>query len=338
MINLEIVLNSPLVNRPFESAASTFSTIALVSASISTLIACSFFDASIPAFIAAVIPALSTISPSIFPMSPMVIPASAFVAFCAVEGIEFRYTPSPTSAPTASVIQPAGPLNAFITNDAPCASFPSPDSTGPTPAVTASIVMIVRCWPSSILANPSIIFVIAPIAASRCGVMALPKDTPAAIARFLRIFNLLAFVSYRLFASLVNATFSLHAPLATPSAFDIRSLAPVSLSKASRVLTSLYPRSASVSATFPPESSTAFNPDTNDVSACAGSAFHAAVNSLALMPDILAYLDISRPPFAAAISILSMTLDMAEPPASASMPTDAIAAASAMMLASLIFT
>ena len=89
----------------------------------------------------------------------------------------------------------------------------------------------------------------------------------------------------------------------------------------------VIPSSARTPLVVMPCDSTPDSPLMNASSAIAGSLFQAAENCSADMPDTCANRDSDSPPSSTALPMRFIVCDMAEPPASASMPTEDMAVA-----------
>ena len=135
-------------------------------------------------------------------------------------------------------------------------------------------------------------------------------------------------------ASSVRAVFSCQALMATSCVRANNSLALTARSSVSRRRTSAMPMSFSVAMAETPSSSIRERPVMNAWNAAAGSASNSDLKPSAVRPDTRAKSSSASPPVAAATSILTSALENAEPPISASMPTDDSAAAKPRICAS----
>ena len=100
-------------------------------------------------------------------------------------------------------------------------------------------------------------------------------------------------------------------------------------------LTPVSPRSVRVRTALSPCSFSRPRPEMKEVRAETASCSHASANSSAVMPLSSAYFSSVSPPLATAFSMPLSVWVMAVPPASASMPTEDMAAASARIWGSL---
>ena len=145
-------------------------------------------------------------------------------------------------------------------------------------------------------------------------------------------------VLYLLSASVDKALFSIQAlfPIFIVSANS--SLALAALNIESRKRTSLIPKSSKTDIKFPPFFSTFPKPSKNLINALDASFSHASAKSFADIPAILAYFSTPSNPSAAEASIWIINLEKADPPISASIPTDDKAAAKPTISDSVIPT
>ena len=141
-----------------------------------------------------------------------------------------------------------------------------------------------------------------------------------------------AVVSARLAYSSASAAFSAYAfapsfsesrsrSVSAPAAF----VAPASRSRVSVCRMPVMPSSDSTALTSSPDADMRPSPSMKVAVAPAASVPHACRNSAAVTPDTLAMRFSDLPPSRTALSMSFHAMDMAVPPASASMPTDAMA-------------
>ena len=142
-------------------------------------------------------------------------------------------------------------------------------------------------------------------------------------------------VAYRLLASFVKAIFSSHAVFAVWTALSIWSAASARDLSILLWRMPVRPRSSSTSTALSPCSSRLPSPRINAVRAPSASVFHISANESADIPATSAKLCKESSPVATAFSMALSVCVMAVPPASASMPTEDIAAASAMICGSV---
>jgi hypothetical protein len=156
-----------------------------------------------------------------------------------------------------------------------------------------------------------------------------PACTAEVFTSFHDILTCDAVVSYRFAASSASAVFCSHA--ASPLARDSRSMSPdaAMFSRARVTRMSDWPRSSRVENTSPPDSFIRPRPSMKSARASAGSAFQLAAKSSAETPATLAKPPSVSDPVLTDLSMSIRTLEIAEPPASASMPDDASALPSA---------
>ena len=173
---------------------------------------------------------------------------------------------------------------------------------------------------------------------SRCGISLSPKIMARLPRRSLNCVSLAAIVAYRFAASLDKAVFSSHALLAVATASPI---IPDARDNAWIILLWRIPdipSSSSMAKVSPPSSRRFDSPVMKLCKASIGLVFHACANSSALCPAILA----NSLRFSFSFSVASSfeksltaacmflkVVAIAVPPASASMPADDMAAASA---------
>ena len=136
-------------------------------------------------------------------------------------------------------------------------------------------------------------------------------------------------------ASLVRAVFCCQAVFAVFTAPVIWSAARPRALSILLCRMPVRPRSSSTRTVLSPCSSSLPSPPIKEVRALMASFFHAEENSSEDIPAIRANSARSSPPFATAFSMALSVWVMAVPPASASMPTEDIAAARAMISGSV---
>ena len=145
-------------------------------------------------------------------------------------------------------------------------------------------------------------------------------------------------VAYRFVASLTRAVFSSQALLPICRALVNTSLAPAARSRASRIRMSDRPMSSRTAIALRPSDSMLPRPWINWMMAPAASSSKAAANSAADIPATSANCSSPSPPCWTASDILEIRVENAEPPASASMPTEDRAPEKDMISASVMPT
>ena len=164
---------------------------------------------------------------------------------------------------------------------------------------------------------------------------ALPLSIASTLIWFFIIANCDAVVPYLCEASLVKALFSFHALLPMSKALLNTSLALLALFRASVSLISLIPISDSIAVVDFPSLSVSPNPSINAIIAPVASASNAFLNSLVDIPATFAKSFKESLLVSTANCILDITLENADPPASASIPTELKAPAKDNICASL---
>ena len=247
-------------------------------------------------------------------------------------------TPAPSAAVPASAAATAVPAKSPlifapspITKDIPIDTFPMPISNGDNTATIPMMPSIILCCPPSrssiFCANPVIFCVPSAI----IGRKIFPRVIPASYRLFFMIDSFDAVVSYRLFASLVNAVFSSQAFFPVSIADVNTSLAFADLSNASRILVSVMPisfKTLIAESLSPPHFE---RPSMNASSAPVASSLNLLENSLVLIPATSAQ-SFNESLLVSTASCISINaLLNAVPPACASIPTELNAVASARM-------
>ena len=154
---------------------------------------------------------------------------------------------------------------------------------------------------------------------------------PRSVTLFFRIESLDCSVVYLCVASFARALPSSKASFEICCALSNRSAAPAALrSEALRVI-SVIPMSSSTLMALVPLSSEAASPWTKAAIAPAASSWKACLNSAEDIPATEANCCSDSPPVSVASCMLTMTLENADPPASALMPTEERAAAKPMI-------
>ena len=159
------------------------------------------------------------------------------------------------------------------------------------------------------------------------GAIAAPTVMSVSFTWFHAILIWLPADSYRLAASSASAEFAAHASPAV-----LFAAVTVSVAFARRENTDAFsvprrPTCFNASATSPPDATTPFRPCRNICIAWPGSSRHAAANSSAVTPAMSENCSSFAPPSITALLIPNMARDIADPPSSASIPTDDIDAA-----------
>ena len=145
-------------------------------------------------------------------------------------------------------------------------------------------------------------------------------------------------VWYRWLASLVSATFSSQAAVPSSSASVKVSEAPAALRSMSRIRISVIPISSRTAMALFPLASLSDSPLIKLAMAPAASVWNACLNSEALIPATFANCWRDSLPVSTASCMLESRVLNAEPPASASMPTELKAAEKDMICASVMPT
>ena len=150
---------------------------------------------------------------------------------------------------------------------------------------------------------------------------------PASTNAFFAIATRDSAVSYRLDASSIRAVPFSNSALPISIALDRTPVAEERRRSASDSRMPVMPSSVSTALVDMPICSVCERPSTKAVSASAGRVSHIVANCSADMPDTCANSSRDSPPSSTALPMRFIVVDMAVPPASASMPTDDIAAA-----------
>ena len=232
--------------------------------------------------------------------------------------------------PVAAVSTRFAAVASFIAAaNAPYAFAPAltASNIGPNAATTAPRVTIFSFVDSSILEIHVVKSRTALRACSMYGINISPNWIPISMSWFFAISIRLANVPYRFSASSVNAVFSPHAFVLVSIAVAKVSAAPDARSNASRIRTSVISISVSTLMALSPSMPMRSKPLINASMDCVASCRNMVLNSFVVIPATLANCSSLSPPFSAASAISTMTLEKAEPPASASMPTEDSAAA-----------
>ena len=165
------------------------------------------------------------------------------------------------------------------------------------------------------------------------------SSSPTVIFRFSKALlsncNLLSVVSNLTAASSASAVFSAHAELERSSASVSIPSDDASASTAFESRTSVSPSASSTDTADIPDPSSFPRPLMNSATAPTASLRHAEANSFADIPAIFAKLSTFFEPVSTSVSMVLSSFEKAEPPASASMPTDESAVATASICGSV---
>ena len=167
------------------------------------------------------------------------------------------------------------------------------------------------------------------------GVNCSPMILAISTSLFFMISSWEATVSFLLSTSFWRATFSDHPAFETSNAWDNSPSALLNRSNISRIRVSVIPSSSRVTIALPPFLSISARPPRKASIALTGSVSHCVANSSALMPETEANCSRLSPPFATDASSFDMNVDIDVPPASALIPTFAMAAPRAKIACSL---